>query len=73
MEEVNKNTEVDNTDKKLHISDVMFSCWFITLVLTCCILAMTIEDLRKPLSLILSITSFIYVIAIKDLENKPKN
>jgi hypothetical protein len=23
MEEVNKNTEVDNTDKKLHISDVM--------------------------------------------------
>jgi len=22
MEEVNKNTEVDNTDKKLHISDV---------------------------------------------------
>jgi hypothetical protein len=25
MEEVNKNTEVDNTDKKLHISDVMNS------------------------------------------------
>jgi len=25
MEEVNKNTEVDDTDKKLHISDVMFS------------------------------------------------
>jgi dsDNA-binding SOS-regulon protein len=25
MEEVNKNTEVDNTDKKLHISDVMSS------------------------------------------------
>jgi hypothetical protein len=24
MEEVNKNTEVDNTDKKLNISDVMF-------------------------------------------------
>ena len=23
MEEVNKNTEVDNTDKKLHISDVI--------------------------------------------------
>ena len=23
MEEVNKNTELDNTDKKLHISDVM--------------------------------------------------
>jgi hypothetical protein len=27
MEEVNKNTEVDNTDKKLHISDVSFSLW----------------------------------------------
>lgn len=26
MEEVNKNTELDNTDKKLHISDV--SCSF---------------------------------------------
>jgi hypothetical protein len=25
MEEVNKNTEVDNTDKKLHISDVIAS------------------------------------------------
>jgi hypothetical protein len=25
MEEVNKNTEVDNTDKKLHISDVIHS------------------------------------------------
>jgi hypothetical protein len=25
MEEVNKNTEVDNTDKKLHISDVSCS------------------------------------------------
>jgi hypothetical protein len=25
MEEVNNNTEVDNTDKKLHISDVMCS------------------------------------------------
>jgi hypothetical protein len=25
MEEVNKNTELDNTDKKLHISDVMIS------------------------------------------------
>ncbi len=25
MEEVNKNTEVDNTDKKLHISDVIDS------------------------------------------------
>jgi hypothetical protein len=25
MEEVNKNTEVDNTDKKLHISDVISS------------------------------------------------
>ena len=25
MEEVNKNTELDNTDKKLHISDVMYS------------------------------------------------
>jgi len=25
MEEVNKNTEVDNTDKKLHISDVSYS------------------------------------------------
>ena len=25
MEEVNKNTEVDNTDKKLHISDVINS------------------------------------------------
>ena len=25
MEEVNKNTELDNTDKKLHISDVMNS------------------------------------------------
>ena len=25
MEDVNKNTEVDNTDKKLHISDVMNS------------------------------------------------
>ena len=25
MEKDNKNTEVDNTDKKLHISDVMFS------------------------------------------------
>jgi hypothetical protein len=25
MEEVNKNTELDNTDKKLHISDVMCS------------------------------------------------
>lgn len=25
MEEVNKNTEVDKTDKKLHISDVMCS------------------------------------------------
>jgi hypothetical protein len=25
MEEVNKNTEVDNTDKKLHISDVIKS------------------------------------------------
>ena len=23
MEEVNKNTEIDNTDKKLHISDVI--------------------------------------------------
>ena len=23
MEEVNKNTELDNTDKKLHISDVI--------------------------------------------------
>jgi trehalose utilization protein len=26
MEEVNKNTELNDTDKKLHISDVM--CWF---------------------------------------------
>ena len=25
MEEVNKNAELDNTDKKLHISDVMCS------------------------------------------------
>jgi hypothetical protein len=25
MEEVNKNTELDNTDKKLHISDVISS------------------------------------------------
>ena len=25
MNKDNKNTEVDNTDKKLHISDVMFS------------------------------------------------
>jgi hypothetical protein len=25
MEEVNKNTELDNTDKKLHISDVIVS------------------------------------------------
>ena len=25
MEKVNKNTEVDNTDKKLHISDVISS------------------------------------------------
>ncbi len=25
MEEVNKNTELDNTDKKLHISDVSYS------------------------------------------------
>ena len=25
MEEVNKNTEFDNTDKKLHISDVIHS------------------------------------------------
>jgi hypothetical protein len=25
MEEVNKNTELDNTDKKLHISDVIHS------------------------------------------------
>lgn len=25
MEEVNKNTEIDNTDKKLHISDVIDS------------------------------------------------
>ena len=24
MEEVNKNTEVDNTNKKLHISDIMY-------------------------------------------------
>ena len=28
MEEVNKNTELDNTDKKLHISDVMFSSFY---------------------------------------------
>ena len=28
MEEVNKNTEVDNTDKKLHISDVSVSDLF---------------------------------------------
>jgi len=28
MEEVNKNTEVDNTDKKLHISDVSDSISF---------------------------------------------
>jgi len=28
MEEVNKDTEFDNTDKKLHISDVMFSSFY---------------------------------------------
>ena len=28
MEEVNKNAEVENTDKKLHISDVMFSSFY---------------------------------------------
>ncbi len=28
MEEVNKNIELDNTDKKLHISDVMFSSFY---------------------------------------------
>jgi len=28
MKEVNKNTEVDNTDKKLHISDVRSSIQF---------------------------------------------
>ena len=28
MEEVNKNTELNNTDKKLHISDVMFSSFY---------------------------------------------
>ena len=28
MEEVNKNTKLDNTDKKLHISDVMFSYFY---------------------------------------------
>ena len=30
MEEVNKNTELENTDKKLHISDV--SCSYIDLI-----------------------------------------
>ena len=28
MDKDNKNTEVDNTDKKLHISDVMFSSFY---------------------------------------------
>ena len=28
MEEVNKNLELDKTDKKLHISDVMFSSFY---------------------------------------------
>jgi len=30
MEEENKNTEVDNTDKKLHISDVMNSVYVVS-------------------------------------------
>jgi uncharacterized protein (UPF0305 family) len=28
MEEVNENTELNDTDKKLHISDVMFSSFY---------------------------------------------
>ena len=28
MEELNKNTELNDTDKKLHISDVMFSSFY---------------------------------------------
>lgn len=28
MNKDNKNTELDNTDKKLHISDVMFSSFY---------------------------------------------
>lgn len=31
MEEVNKNTELDNTDKKLHISDYLLAKVFILL------------------------------------------
>ena len=28
MDKDNKNTEIENTDKKLHISDVMFSSFY---------------------------------------------
>jgi hypothetical protein len=41
MEEVNKNTELDNTDKKLHISDVSCS-------------SISREDINKQAYLVMS-------------------